>query len=286
MAKVHRMPSIASLFPAKEPLIIELFCGKSPIQISHPLSVGHPPEWMVFVEHVEPVMSNVTWLDSVVKRVKRVVSYVTRMGFIVEQVKRVISRVTWMEGVLGWVKRVASRATSIRRITCDNHSSPVTICYRTFKSFYKNKIGRFSIVLILRTSTTLQYKKFQCYCHKKNWYKLIDCFLSLARVLYWLRTCSRHSLVARDYLMMHYQPLVQICAAVCCSVLQCVTVCCSVLQCVEGIHSLPVTIQWCNTIHLYRFVLQCAAVCCSVLHCVAVNHSLPVTIHWCNTIHS
>jgi len=231
-------------------------------------------------------MSNVTWLDSVVKRVKRVVSYVTRMGFIVEQVKRVISRVTWMEGVLGWVKRVASRATSIRRITCDNHSSPVTICYRTFKSFYKNKIGRFSIVLILRTSTTLQYKKFQCYCHKKNWYKLIDCFLSLARVLYWLRTCSRHSLVARDYLMMHYQPLVQICAAVCCSVLQCVTVCCSVLQCVEGIHSLPVTIQWCNTIHLYRFVLQCAAVCCSVLHCVAVNHSLPVTIHWCNTIHS
>jgi len=66
----------------------------------------------------------------------------------------------------------------------------------------------------------------------------------------------------------------QVCVAVCCSVLQYFAVCCNVLQCVA---------VCCSVLPLYsvrqiqlmlsplcRFVLRRVAVCCSVLQCVAV----------------
>jgi len=59
---------------------------------------------------------------------------------------------------------------------------------------------------------------------------------------------------------------VEVCVAVCCSVLQCVAVCCSVLQCVLQ----RADVLLCVAATMLRCVLQCVAVCCSVLQCVAV----------------
>ena len=74
----------------------------------------------------------------------------------------------------------------------------------------------------------------------------------------------------------------QVCAAVCCSILQGVAECCSVLQCVlsnelrfaschleSGVYysMLQRAVLCCS-------VLQCVAVCCSVLQCAAVYCSV------------
>jgi len=42
VVKTHRMPSRHKSFPAKEPLIIGLFCGKWPMKIRHPMTLRHP----------------------------------------------------------------------------------------------------------------------------------------------------------------------------------------------------------------------------------------------------
>ena len=65
------------------------------------------------------------------------------------------------------------------------------------------------------------------------------------------------------------ETVLQVCVAVCCSVLQCVAVCCSVLQC--GV--LQCVAVWCVAVCrvvLQCVVLQCVVVCCGVLQCVAV----------------
>ena len=56
VAKIHRMPSVAGLFPqkshysAKELLILGLFCRKQPIKIRDPMHFGHSvAKWLVCV---------------------------------------------------------------------------------------------------------------------------------------------------------------------------------------------------------------------------------------------
>ena len=54
MAKMHRMPEIAGLFPQKEPLIIGLLCGEWPVKIRHLMQLRHPvtPNATICVQHV------------------------------------------------------------------------------------------------------------------------------------------------------------------------------------------------------------------------------------------
>ena len=61
--------------------------------------------------------------------------------------------------------------------------------------------------------------------------------------------------------------VIQVCVAVCCSVLQRVAVCCSVLQCVAVFCSMLQYGAVCCS------VLQCFAVCCSVLQRVAARRT-------------
>jgi len=39
---MHRMPSVVDFFPAKEPLMMWLFCGKCSIKIRHRVHHCHP----------------------------------------------------------------------------------------------------------------------------------------------------------------------------------------------------------------------------------------------------
>jgi len=61
----------------------------------------------------------------------------------------------------------------------------------------------------------------------------------------------------------------QVCVAVCCSVLQCVAVCCSVLQCVNVL--MIEEVMWRSGC---RCVLQCVAVCCSVLQYIQITRKV------------
>ena len=62
--------------------------------------------------------------------------------------------------------------------------------------------------------------------------------------------------------------ILQVCAAVCCSVLQCAAVCCSVLPCVAVCCSAGADSK-------FAILQVCDAVCCSVLQCVAVPVLIP-----------
>jgi len=75
--------------------------------------------------------------------------------------------------------------------------------------------------------------------------------------------------------------VMQMCVAVCCSVLQCVAACCSVLQCVAARHLGDYSV-----IAPRRILVQvmCVAVCCSVLQCVAVCSSVLQCVAVCCSV--
>ena len=197
------------------------------------------------VEQVERVKSHVTWMDSVVKRVKRGVSYVKRMECIVEQSKASL--------ITCDMNRRCFRVSKTSRITCDIHSSPSTICYRTFKSFYENEIGDFAIVLILRNRQLCGIKDFNAAVKKSVGTSLLFvCFLLLGSFIDLGSTLDIHSLLVTIlwWITIHLHKYVLQCAAMCCCVLQsficcpwlsndelqsiCTHMSCSVLQCVAG----------------------------------------------------